>query len=210
MGSFGGWLKALFTGLVNAMSSIFGFFLSVLGWFIIPDTTHLRPWVIGVGVAALLFSSYRAWASENSARSKAESEFSRERLLREGPDVLVEVLPAPQGRSQFAVKNVGGQTATCVAFGALADNVELVSIPRLVPSLEVGAQTFLQVSVRISLSDYQGETSSLVTYLRKSPLPVVMHLNFKDSLGKRTFVRKFSVEGNRDGIAFLPVSLEIL
>jgi hypothetical protein len=79
-----------------------------------------------------------------------------------------------------------------------------------VPSLVVGASEYLRVLVSIPPSDGPGLTTSLIDYLIRNELPRVMHLKFKDALGKRTFVREFSVEGNRDGIAFLPISINIL
>ena len=195
------------------MSSIFGLLISFVGWFYIPDATHLRPWVIGFGVTALLSSSYRAWHIENAARYKAEMEFDKERLLRDGPDVIVEVLPhGPMGSLVLGFKSIGKQTATCIEFTPLQDNLELSATPRVVPILEPGLRAHVEVLVSSPpATDRAGTTILLLQYLMSSaPLPLVMHVKFKDALGKKIFVREFSVKGNRNGIAFMPASIKLL
>lgn len=76
------------------MSSSFGLVLSLLGWFAIPDTPHLRPWVIGVGIVALLFSSYRAW----------EMEFNLNRTLYGRPDIVVTCRYRDRDSAGFSIK----------------------------------------------------------------------------------------------------------
>ena len=56
------YIGEVFRGWVGGMSALFGLILSVLGWFFIPDATKIKPYVVAVGIAALLYAFYRAWA----------------------------------------------------------------------------------------------------------------------------------------------------
>jgi len=76
MSDRGLWLKALLFNWVGGMSTLFGLLLSFLGWFIIPDTQHIRPYVKSVGVVALLWAAYRAWRTEHRQLLAAQAEIT--------------------------------------------------------------------------------------------------------------------------------------
>jgi hypothetical protein len=75
-------------GWVGGMSALFGLILSILGWFFIPDATKIKPYVVCVGVVALLYAFYRAWARKNAELNEAVTnlniEQERSRPLFEG------------------------------------------------------------------------------------------------------------------------------
>jgi hypothetical protein len=59
------WIRSMVFNWVGGMSTAFGLCWSILGWFVIPDNSQLRPFIKGVGVPALVWAAYRAWATEH-------------------------------------------------------------------------------------------------------------------------------------------------
>lgn len=71
------WVRLIFGDWVRGMSAGFGLIISGLGWFLISDTSHLRPWVIAVGVLAVLYASYRTWLMERRQLDKEITKHAR-------------------------------------------------------------------------------------------------------------------------------------